>query len=180
MTLTRPASLRLTMKEPWGYFEDFEIGQKYRHARGATIGEVENCYISKQVLNTAQAHWNEHALLDGPLGPGRIVFGLITASLVFGLTSQDTASQAVREVSCTELRFLNPVHHGDTLYALTEIVGLDPNAGQRGEGLATFQHWGINQDSLVVFTGRRTLLVKRRPGATADPQDSPNGQATNA
>ena len=44
-----------------GYFEDFEVGQKMRHARGTTIGEVENQMVTKLVMNTADAHYNEHA-----------------------------------------------------------------------------------------------------------------------
>ena len=34
------------------YFEDFEVGSKLRHARGTTIGEVENQLLTKLVLNT--------------------------------------------------------------------------------------------------------------------------------
>ena len=41
-----------------GYFEEFSVGQRMRHARGATIGEVENNYLTKAVMNTAQGHWN--------------------------------------------------------------------------------------------------------------------------
>ena len=43
-----------------GYFEDFEVGQRMRHARGTTIGEVENQMVTKLVMNTADAHYNEH------------------------------------------------------------------------------------------------------------------------
>ena len=147
---------------PTGYLEDFAVGQKIRHARGATVGEVENGFISKQVMNTAQAHWNEHYLTGGPLGSGRVVFGLITASVVFGLSSQDTAEQALAELGCTGLRFRAPVHHGDTLYAYTEVVSVDPAPDRDDAGVVTFRHWGVNQDGTVVFEGRRSVLVKRR------------------
>ena len=53
-----------------GYFEDFAVGQRFRHARGATIGEVENAVISKLVMNTAQGHWNEHFVFDGSAPAG--------------------------------------------------------------------------------------------------------------
>jgi itaconyl-CoA hydratase len=143
------------------WYEDFTVGQRMRHARGLTIGEVENGFLSKMVMNTAQAHWNEHFLEDGPLGSGRVVFGLITAAVVFGLASQDIAENAIAELGCTKLRFLAPVHHGDTVYALTEIVdkedGTDPDAG-----IITCHHWGLTQDDRVVFEGDRTVLVRRR------------------
>jgi acyl dehydratase len=151
-----------------GYFEDFAVGQKIRHARGATVGEVENGLISKQVMNTAQAHWNEHYLTGGPLGSGRVVFGLITASVVFGLSSQDTAEQALAELGCTGLRFRAPVHHGDTLYAYTEVVSARPAPDRDDAGVVEFRHWGVNQDGTLVFEGRRSVLVKRRSHWTDD------------
>jgi acyl dehydratase len=144
------------------WFEDFYIGQRIRHARGLTIGDVENQMLSKLVMNTAQAHWNEDHLDGGALGKGRIVFGLITASAIFGLSSQDMAEQATAELGCTGLRFRKPVHHGDTLYALTEVTdksdGEDP-----ATGLLACRHWGLNQDEEIVFEGTRTLAVRRRP-----------------
>jgi hypothetical protein len=36
------------------WFEDFTVGRQMRHARSATIDEVENNFITKQVMNTAQ------------------------------------------------------------------------------------------------------------------------------
>jgi acyl dehydratase len=150
-----------TLTSELGYFEDFAAGQRIRHARGATVGEVENGFIAKQVMNTAQAHWNEHYLTGGPLGSGRVVFGLITASIVFGLSSQDTAEQALAELGCTGLRFRSPVHHGDTLYAYTEVLSTEP-ADRDDAGVVRFRHWGVLHDGRVVFEGVRSVLVKRR------------------
>ena len=144
------------------WFEDFHVGQKMRHARGATVEEVENNFLSKQVMNTAQAHWNEHYLRDSPLGSGRVVFGLITGSMVVGLTSQDTAENALAEVGLDKLRFLAPVHLGDTLYAYTEVLAVADSPDRDDAGLVTFQHWGVTHDDRVVFEGQRTVLVKRR------------------
>ncbi|MEX1102845.1 MAG: MaoC family dehydratase, partial [Dehalococcoidia bacterium] len=102
--MTGPIS-QLTGAGNW--FEDFAVGRKMRHARGATIDEVENNYLSKMVANTAQGHWNEHALQGATslLGTGRIVFGLITGSMVVGLASQDTSENAIAEVKLDKLRF---------------------------------------------------------------------------
>jgi itaconyl-CoA hydratase len=143
------------------YFEDFKVGQRMRHARSATVGEVENNFISKQVMNTAQAHWNEHYLKDSPLGSGRVVFGLITGSLVVGLASQDTAEQALAEIGLDKLRFLSPVHHGDTVTAFTEVLAVEDVPDREDAGLVRFKHWGMTHDDRVVFEGERTVLLKR-------------------
>jgi acyl dehydratase len=144
------------------FFEDFPVGRRLRHARGATVGDVENNLVTKQVMNTAQSHWNEHAMAGSPLGEGRLVFGLVTGSLVFGLASQDTAENALAELGCTGLRFKAPVHLGDTLYAYTEVLAADPDPEREDAGVVRFKHWGVTHDDRVVFEGERTVLVKRR------------------
>lgn len=154
-----------------GYFEDFEVGQRFRHWRGATVGEVENTAISKLVMNTAQGHWNEYWSRETP---GRVVFGLVTGSIVFGLASEDVAEHAIAELGCDNLRFTEPVSQGDTLFALTEV--LDVSASERPDaGVVRFKHWGITHTDKVVFEGERRVLVKRRsawvddgPPAAAD------------
>jgi len=144
-----------------GYFEDFAVGQRMRHFRGATIDEVENNALSKLVMNTAQAHWNEHAMAGSPLGEGRLVFGLITASLVVGLTSQDTAENALAELGLDHVRFSKPVHHGDTVYADSEVLATDDGDVPEA-GVVRFKHWGVNQHGDVVCELERRVLLKRR------------------
>lgn len=145
------------------YFEDFEVGQRMRHFRSATIDEVENNFISKQVMNTAQAHWNEEVMRGSPLGDGRLVFGLITGSMTVGLTSQDTAENAIAELGLDQMRFEKPVHHGDTISAYTEVLATEPADDRDDAGVVTFQHWGRNQHGDVVCRLQRRVLIKRRP-----------------
>jgi len=144
------------------WFEDFTVGQRMRHARAATIDEVENNYLSKQVMNTAQAHWNEEVMAGSPLGDGRLVFGLITGSMTVGLTSQDTAENALAEVGLDRVRFTKPVHHGDTITAFTEVLAVDDAPEHEDAGLVRFKHWGRNQHGQVVCELERIVLIKRR------------------
>ena len=146
----------------FGYFEDFAPGQRMRHQRGATISDVENNLVTKLVMNTAESHWNEFAMRDSPLGAGRIVFGLVTASLVFGLASQDTAEQALAELGCSGIRFTGPVHVGDTLYAYTEVIDCRASEQRGDAGIVEFHHWGLLDDERLVFEGTRSVLLKRR------------------
>ena len=143
------------------FAEDFTAGERWRHARGTTVGEVESQLLTKLVLNTAQAHFNEHVMEGSPFGDGRLVFGLVTGSLVIGLATQDTAEEAIAELGLTDVRFTTPVHLGDTLYALTEVEAVD-DAGRDDAAVVRFRHWGINQRDEVVFEARRAVLVRRR------------------
>lgn len=144
------------------WFEDFAVGRRMRHARAATIDEVENNYLSKQVMNTAQGHWNEEIMRGSALGDGRLVFGLITGSMTVGLTSQDTAENALAELGLDKVRFREPVHHGDTITAYTEVLEAGPAPDRDDAGVVRFKHWGRNQHGDVVCELERTVLVKRR------------------
>ncbi len=143
-----------------GYFEDFEVGDRMRHARGTTISDVEGQLLCKLVMNTADAHYNAERGKGTPFG-NRLVFGLITGSMVIGLTTQDTAENALAELSLDALRFTRPVHPGDTLTAYTEVLEVR-ESDREDAGIVRFKHWGVNQDDQIVFEGEREVLQKRR------------------
>jgi len=149
---------RLTGRD--NYFEDFTVGDRMRHARGSTIGEAENHLLTKLVMNTADGHFNEDKMSRLSFGT-RLVFGLVTGSVVLGLASQDTAENALAELRLDGLRFRAPVHHGDTLYAYSEVLETR-DADRPDAGVVRFKHWGAKPDGTIVFEGERTVLVKRR------------------
>ena len=143
------------------YFEDFAVGDRMRHFRGSTIHEVEGQLLAKLVINSAQGHFNEDFMAKTPFGQ-RIVFGLITASTVIGLATQDTAEDAIAELGLQRIRFRSPVVHGDTVYAATEVLQTSPAPDRPDAGVVRFKHWGFKPDCTVVFEGERTVLLKRR------------------
>jgi itaconyl-CoA hydratase len=151
------------------YFEDFEPGQTFRHARGKTMCEQDNVGITLQVLNTAEGHFNEDVMQKNALALGdgqsnwnsRLQFGGVTIAMVIGLSMQDTGENALRELKLDKIRLKSPVFHGDTLYAYSEV--LSKNDAERSDaGVVTFKHYGVNQNDKVVFEGERTVLLKRK------------------
>ncbi|MEE2777593.1 MAG: MaoC family dehydratase [Acidobacteriota bacterium] len=142
------------------YFEDFEIGQSLRHVRGKTVGEFENQILTNLVMNTAHSHFNEDAMKDSAWGQ-RLVFGLVTGSIVVGLATQDVAENALAELGLDGLRFTAPVFHGDTLYAYSEVVSKE-DSDREDAGIVVFCHHGYKQDETKVFEGLRRVLLKRR------------------
>jgi acyl dehydratase len=138
----------LTLTGTSNYFEDFQVGQVLRHARGKTIGEIDNTMFA-------------HLVMKGAFGQ-RVYFGGLTTSMVIGLAAQDTAENALAELSVTGIRLKAMVFHGDTLYAYTEV--LDKRDADRPDaGVVVFRHLGFNQKDEQVFEGQRTVLIRRRP-----------------
>lgn len=149
---------------PDNYFENFEVGQTIGHARGKTVTEMDNVLLTNMVMNTAQAHFNEHVMRQSSDIAGfdtRIVYGGINFSMVIGLASQDTGEQVLQELGMDKIRLKTPVHHGDTLYAFTEVLA-KTESDRSDAGLVRFKHFGINQHDELVYEGERTVLMKRR------------------
>jgi itaconyl-CoA hydratase len=152
------------------YYEDFNVGDVYEHARGKTMEALENVLITNLVMNTAQLHFNEELAEQVAAQKHRIVFGGVTASLVIGLAMQDTGEQAVEEVGLDKVRFRVSVIHGDTLHAFTEVLWKDDSPellrGHKNVGLVHFRHLGVNQRGETVFEGERRVLIKKRSFST--------------
>lgn len=138
------------------YFENFEVGDVYKHARGKTITNLENVLFTNLVMNTAQAHFNEHAT-----GGNVIVYGGVNFSMVLGLSSQDCCENALEELGLDNIRLTKPVRHGDTLYAYSEVLS-KADADREDAGVVVFRHYGVNQDDDLVAQVERKVLIKRR------------------
>jgi acyl dehydratase len=142
------------------YFEDFTVGDVYRHVRGKTVEPLENVLFTNLVMNTAAGHFDEHVMQSHPAGQ-RVVYGGVTIGLVIGMATQDTGENAIRELGLTGIRLTKSVFHGDSLYALSEVLEkTDSDREDAGEVL--FRHYGINQNDEQVFQGDRRVLIKKR------------------
>jgi len=142
------------------YFEDFQVGEILKHARGKTVEPLEQVWITNVTMNTAEAHFNEHAMKGSNWGQ-RLGFGGVTISMCIGLAAQDTAENALAELGMDNIRLMNPVVHGDTLYAYSEVLSVE-DSDREDAGVVTFRHYGVNQDDKQVFEGDRRMLIKRR------------------
>ena len=142
------------------YFEDFTEGEILKHARGKTLTEMDQVLITNLVMNTASAHFDEEIMKDH-MFKQRVAFGGVTISMIIGLATQDTAENAIAELTLDNIQLSNPVFHNDTLYAYTKVIGKEDN-DREDAGIVEFHHWGVNQKQQIVFEGDRRVLLKRR------------------
>ena len=142
------------------YFEDFEVGQTIRHARGKTVTELENVNITNMVMNTAQGHFNLDLMQKSPLGK-ILSYGGVNFSIVLGLASQDTVENAIAEIGLDNIRLRTMVFHGDTLYAYSRVLE-KRDSDREDAGIVVFKHWGVNQNRELVAEVERTALIKRK------------------
>lgn len=146
------------------YFEDFEVGAVYQHARGKTITALDNVLITNMVLNTADGHFNEDRMAKrgSAFGGGKIIsYGGVNFSMVLGLASQDCCENALAELGLDNIRLTRPVTHGDTIYAYSEVLE-KRDADREDAGVVVFRHYGVNQDREQIAQIDRIVLSKRR------------------
>lgn len=145
------------------YYEEFTVGQVFRHAIRRTVTETDNVLFSTLTHNPAALHLDAEAMKDSEFGE-RIVNSGFTLGLMVGISVGDTTlGTAIANLGWDEVRFPKPVFHGDTLRIETEVLALRESRSRRDAGIVTFAHRAWNQRDELVASCRRTGLLRRWP-----------------
>lgn len=146
------------------FFEDFEVGSKLVHAVPRTITEGEAAlYIG---LTGSRYPLHCSAEFARSLGyPRETINDLLTFHIVFGKTVNDVSLNAVANLGYAGVRFLAPVHPGDTLRTVSEVVGKKENSDGK-TGVVWVNSVGTNQHGDKVLEYFRWVMVHKRDPAT--------------
>jgi acyl dehydratase len=146
------------------YYDELEVGARFRHSTGRTITEMDNTLFCALTLNTQPLHLNADFAANSEFGQ-RIVNGLFTLGLVVGLSVAElTEGTIVANLGYDKIVHLNPVFHGDTIYAETEVLDKRDSASRTDCGIVRLKQTGRKQDGKVVVELERSVLfLKRRP-----------------
>lgn len=149
-------------KEKFGnYFEDFEIGQLYKHWPGKTITEADNHLFSLLTMNHHPLHIDKE-YAKGETHKEILVVGTLVFSLVVGLTVSDISGKAIANLDYENVTHNAPVFIGDTLYAQTEILDCKSSKTKKDRGVLYVETCAYNQHNELVLTLRRHILIKKR------------------
>ena len=144
------------------YYEEFEIGMEFHHALTRTITEMDNIMFCAMTHNPQPLHLDEEYAKSTFYGQ-RLVNSLFTLGLVIGVTVADTTlGTTLGNLGMTDVRFKNPVFHGDTIRAMTRITNMRESKSRPKEGIVTFEHFGFNQRDEEVAYCIRTGLMKKK------------------
>jgi len=145
------------------YYEEFSVGMEFKHALTRTITEMDNVLFCAMTHNPQPLHLDEEFSKKTEYGQ-RIVNSLFTLGLVIGVTVSDTTiGTTLGNLGMTDIRFANPVFHGDTIRAVTRIKSMRESKSRPTAGLVVFEHFGFNQKDKEVCYCVRTGLMRRRP-----------------
>jgi acyl dehydratase len=140
------------------FYEDFTVGDVYRHPLGRTISETDNTWFTLLTNNSHQIHFNADYAARTEFGR-MLVVSTLTLAVVTGLSVSDVSQNAVANLGWDDVRLLSPVFAGDTLYAESEVLQVRPSKSRPSQGLVTVRTRGSNQRGQVVIEYRRTVLV---------------------
>jgi itaconyl-CoA hydratase len=158
----------MALKEGWQgrYYEDFEVGDVYRHRLGRTISEVDNTWFTLLTLNTNQMHFNAHYASHSTYGRLLVNSGL-TIGLVLGLSVSDLSENAIANLQLDDVTMKHPVFVGDTLYAESKVIAKRETKSRPYAGIVSVRTRGLNQDGEICVSYRRSFMVYKRD-ATQD------------
>jgi acyl dehydratase len=145
------------------YYEEFKVGMEFRHALTRTVTEMDNVLFCAMTHNPQPLHLDEEFSRKTEYGQ-RIVNSLFTLGLVIGISvSETTLGTTIGNLGMTDIRFVNPVFHGDTIHVVTRIKDMRESKSRPNAGLVVFEHIGLNQNDREVCYCVRTGLMRKRP-----------------
>lgn len=145
------------------YFDQFEVGQIFKHEIRRTVTDMDNMLFSSLTYNPAPIHIDHAYCAETEFGKP-LVNSIFTLGLVIGVSVQDTTlGTTVGNLGMSDTKFPKPVFAGDTIRAETRVDALRPSASRPGQGIVTFEHIGYNQRDEIVCSTKRNALMMGSP-----------------
>ncbi len=155
----------MTKTDPGRFFEDFSVGQVIAHAVPRTITGAERAlyhalYPARHALHSSDEFARACGLPASPLDD------LAVFHTVFGKTVPDISINALANLGYAEGRWLAPVWPGDTLSAVSEVIGIKENSNG-ASGVVWVRTVGRNQRGVAVLSYVRWVMVRKRGSGAA-------------
>ncbi|GGF04801.1 MaoC family dehydratase [Aliidongia dinghuensis] len=150
---------------PGLFYDQFYIGQIFKHPIRRTVTEADNVWFSALTHNPAALHLDEEYCREHTEFGQRIVNSAFTLGLMVGITVGDTTlGTTVANLGWDEVRFPKPLFHGDTVRVETEVLEMRESKSRPNQGIVTFLHRAFNQrQDLVAHCKRSALMLKQDP-----------------
>jgi len=142
------------------YYEEFVVGEEIEHQLSKTIFESDNNFFSLLTMNHHPLHLNQEYAEKSQHGQ-ILVVGTLVFSVLVGITVPDISGKAIANLEYKNIRHLNPVFIGDTLYAKTLVIDKRLSRKNDDRGIILVKTVGFNQSKIPVLEFERSVLVKR-------------------
>ncbi|MFC4002955.1 MaoC family dehydratase [Prauserella oleivorans] len=147
------------------FYEDFEVGDIYRHPLGRTVTETDNTWFTLLSMNTNQAHFNTQYAADSEFGKPLVV-STLTLAIAIGQSVIDVTQNAFANLGLDDVKFSHPVFAGDTLWSESIVLSKRESSSRPKAGIVTIRTRTLNQDGAVVCSFVRTFYVHKQGALT--------------
>src|SRR6202046_1359475 len=150
------------------FFEAFRLGETIRHATPRTLNSGDASLYSA-LTGTRFAPQSAETFARAIGYPASPIDDLLAFHIVFGKTVPDVSLNAVANLGYADCRFLTPVFPGDTLSAVSQVIGLKENSN-RQSGVVYVRSKGFNQRGDTVIDYVRWVMVRKGHSSSAAPE----------
>jgi itaconyl-CoA hydratase len=144
------------------YYEEFTVGETYKHWPGRTITAADNTWFTLLTMNQHPLHFDEEYARGTEFGKP-LVNSALTLAIVAGMSVADVSQKAIANLGWTDIVMPAPVFNGDTLYAESRVLEKRESKSRPTQGIVTVATRAWKQDGTTVMTYKRTVLVPKRP-----------------
>jgi 2-methylfumaryl-CoA hydratase len=149
------------------FFEDFSLDETIRHATPRTLSSGDAALYS--ALYGARFAPQSAETFARAIGyPASPIDDLLAFHVVFGKTVPDVSLNAVANLGYADCRFSKPVFPGDTLSAVSQVIGLKENSNKQS-GVVHVRSRGLNQRGETVIEYVRWVMVRKRDASASAP-----------
>jgi 2-methylfumaryl-CoA hydratase len=161
-------TISVTKSKAGYFFEDFFVGMVLRHATPKTLTEGDVALYtaltgSRYALYSSDAFARTGDMDAAPIDP------LLVFHTVFGKSVPDISLNAVANLGYAEGQFLAPVLPGDSVSAISEVIGVKENSNGK-TGVVYVRTTGFNQEGEAVLSYVRWVMVNKGDGSKPAPQ----------
>lgn len=143
------------------YYQDFMVGDVYKHWPGKTITESDNNLFSLITMNHHPLHLDQNYAESSQYN-GVLVVGTLVFSVAVGMTVHDVSGRAIANLLYEDIIHHNPVFIGDTIYCTTTVLDRIESESKRDRGIIYVQTEVYNQNEFKVLSFKRKVLVPKK------------------
>jgi itaconyl-CoA hydratase len=144
------------------YYEEFTVGDTYKHWPGRTITAADNTWFTLLTMNQHPLHFDEEYAKGTEFGKP-LVNSALTLAIVAGMSVADVSQKAIANLGWTDIVMPAPVFNGDTLYAESTVLEKRESKSRPTQGIVTVATRAWKQGGTTVMSYKRTVLVPKRP-----------------
>ena len=155
------------------FFEDFQVGDIYKHPLGRTITQTDNTWFTLLTMNTNELHFNVEYGNQAEFGKPLVVSPL-TLSIASGQSVTDLTQNAIANLGWDEIKMTYPVYAEDTIWSESLVLEKRESGSRPHAGVVTVRTRTLNQHGNEVCSFKRTFLVHKRDSALlSNPRPKP-------